>query len=133
MARIHEPTPEQLAEWQAWVDERPPVVKELAERFPPWDLWLLKASNHKVVVVGYNEAGTLTVAVTGKFNAVMFERNVFGIKPEDLEPCELPGPNEVTGSLLTQEETEANQDAIRVAVRPDLWAMGPGGKAVRKQ
>jgi hypothetical protein len=30
---------------------------------------------------------------------VPFERNVFGIDPNDIEECDLPGPNERLGDL----------------------------------
>ena len=70
--------------------------------------------------------------VTGEFNFVTFDRNVFGIYPDDLEPCEIPTPDELTGTVLTGEEVDENIDALRVLVRPDLFVMGDDGKAKRK-
>lgn len=46
----------------------------------------------------------MIVRVLGKWNKVMFERNVFGIKPEELTECDLPPKDEVVGSTLNQEE-----------------------------
>jgi hypothetical protein len=58
----------------------------------------------RVVVLSFDEQEdgsiTLTVGVSGQFNALIFERSVFGIKPDELEPCEIPGPDEVTGALI---------------------------------
>ena len=51
---------------------------------------------------------TLTVIVSGRFNYVAFERRVFGIKPEDLEECDLPRADEPLGSAnMTIEEARA--------------------------
>lgn len=137
MARYFEPTPEQEQGWHAWVASRPPAVRAVAERFQPWELYRVKSSGHRVYVASFDEQDdgkvTLKVAVTGQFNAVAFERLVFGIEPDDLEPCELPAPEEVTGAAMTQDEVDQNIDALRVAARPDLWTWGPDGKAQRIQ
>ncbi len=134
MARIYEPTPEQEAMWNEWVAERPPAVREVAQRFEPWSLYRLKSSGHRVTIYSFtDEPVTMTVDVTGDFNAVTFERRVFGINPDDLEPCELPSPDEPLGALMSQGEVNENRDALRVAIRPDVWVMGEDGVAVRKQ
>jgi len=104
MARHYQPTAENLAAWELWVDSRPPIIKELARRFPPWELFRLKSSGHRVFAYSYAEDGTLTVVVSGKFNAVLLERRVFGIRPDDLEPCELPTPGEPLGSVAKTPE-----------------------------
>lgn len=36
MARIFEPTPEQEAGLAEWLATRPPRIRAVAERFPPW-------------------------------------------------------------------------------------------------
>ncbi len=117
MARIIDPTEEQEQGYREWVAARPPAVRAVAERFDPWSLYLLKTSNHRVTIMSFGEgidgSVTLTVRVSGDYNAVMFERDVFGINPDDLTPCELPAPDEHTGALLTQEEAYENIDAIR--------------------
>jgi hypothetical protein len=44
----------------------------------------------------------------------MFDRGVFGIKPEDLEECDLPKPEESLGTFLTkQKDVENFCDAVR--------------------
>lgn len=91
-----------LAAFDAWVATRPPVIQELCKRLPPDRLYRLKSSNHRVTLYSYSENGTVTVNVTGQYNALTFERRVFGISPDDLEECELPGPDEPLGVMLTE-------------------------------
>lgn len=137
MANIYEPTEEQKALYAEFVATRPEAVRLVAERFPPWTLYRIKGSGHRCHVYSFGEAEdgsvSLTVSVTGQFNAVMFDRNVFGISPEDLEECELPSADEATGTLMSPEAVDENIDAMRVMVRPDLFEMGPAGKAIRKE
>jgi hypothetical protein len=126
MAKINELSPS----WFEWVATRPECVRVLCERLPPDRLYRLKSSGHRVFMYSYSEDGTVTVCVTGEYNAVTFDRQVFGIKPEDLEECELPGPDEPIGTLLTDDEdVKAFIDEVRPAV---LAARGldhnPGGK-----
>jgi hypothetical protein len=111
----------------------PVAVRKAYEACPPTKLYLLKTSGHRVTIESYQSDGTVTVAVTGQYNRVAFDRNVFGINPEDLEECDLPAPDEHLGARLTQDELDDHIDEIRVQTRPDLWAMGPDGKAVWKQ
>lgn len=132
MARFHTPTAEEEKSWQDWVSERPAAVREIAERIDPWTLYRLKPGGQRVTVQSICEDGTLTVNVLAEFNAVTFERSVFGISRDDLEECDLPEPDEVVGALLTDQEVDENIDALRVAIRPDLWEMGPDGRACRK-
>lgn len=94
--------------FEKWLSDRPRIIKELAKKIPPGRLYLLKTSNHRVFPYSYNEDGTLTVVVSGEYNSVCFERNVFGIKPDDLEECDLPDKNEILGAVLT-EENEINE------------------------
>ena len=101
-------------EWKKWVESRPEAVQQLCKKLPPDRLYLLKTSNHRVTLFSYSEDGTVTVNVTGKYNALTFERQVFGIKPEDLEECDLPDPNEPLGALLTEpDEIEAHIALLR--------------------
>jgi hypothetical protein len=77
-------------EWEAWLDERPPEIRELAARMPPWFLYRLKSSGHIVTIAAFSEheAGppTLRVHVLRRYNPhILMERTVFGIPPEDLE------------------------------------------------
>ncbi len=99
VADFMKPSAKVLREHRKWLAARPPAIRELAERFPPWSLFRLKSTGHRVHVIAYGENGTLRVAVTGRFNALAFERQVFGVDPNDMEPCELPGPDEPLGVL----------------------------------
>lgn len=73
-----------------WVNSRPLVVQELCKKFPPDRLYRLKTSDHKVTIYSYSENETMTVTVTMEYNPlIVFERQIFGIKPEDLEECDL--------------------------------------------
>ena len=110
----YEPAEEQARKWDEWVKERPECVRVVAERFKPWKLYRLKESGHRVYLKSFSEDGTMTVVVCGRFNFVMFERNVFGINPDDLTECDLPEPGEVTGSMnLSIPEAKAVHRAIK--------------------
>jgi hypothetical protein len=108
MANIYEPSNKQRALWRKFLKSRPAAVRAVAERFAPWKLYRLMRGPQRVVVVAFDELkdGSITVRVDvrAEFNFVLFERQVFGIKPEDLEECELPGPDEMLGSALTPEQ-----------------------------
>jgi hypothetical protein len=69
----------------------------------------LKGSNQRVTLHSYDEGEdgsiTLQVQVLARFNFVAFERRVFGIKPEDLEECDLPGDEELVGNAGINPET----------------------------
>ena len=91
-------------EWDKWVEGRPPIVQDLCRRFPPDRLYLYKPTNHRVTLYSYSEDGTMTIVVLGDYNAVIFPRQVFGIKPEDLVECDLPAKNEPCGAMLTSDE-----------------------------
>lgn len=103
MARWTEPKAEQVEAWRAWVAERPPLVRVVAERFEPWSVYRMRSTGQRVSVLGFDEddggSVTLRVAVRGDWNLVTHERDVFGIDPGDLEPCDLPAPGELVGSL----------------------------------
>ena len=105
MARFYEPTPQQVKGWKKWAAKRPPVIKALAERFDPWTLY--RMGEDRVFVRGFSDDGTLTVAVTRHFNLVLFDRDVFGVPPDKLTECDLPGEDEPLGALIdkpTQED-----------------------------
>jgi|SRR5581483_4614995 len=104
MACITEWDNEQQRVWDEWVASRPPGVRTLCEKFPPNKLYRLKSSGHRVTVYSYAEDGTLTVEITGQYNLIAFDRQVFGIKPEGLEECDLPAPDEPIGFILSDEE-----------------------------
>lgn len=104
MTRYKDPTPENEQAWREWVATRPEAIRVVAERYDPWTLYRLKDTGQRVFLQGFSPPGesdkvTCRVAVTGEFNMVTFERSVFGIDPDDLEECELPGADEQVGSL----------------------------------
>ena len=126
MARVATPTPEEEAAWREWVAARPDAVHAVAELFEPWSLFRMKPTGQRVVPVAFSEADpddgdagrvTVRVRILAEFNAVAFERDVFGVDPDDLEPCEPPGPDEPVGSVFTDPaDIDAYVDAIRPAV-----------------
>lgn len=103
MANHREPAPEDITNWEAWIATLPARVQPVARRFPPWGLYRLKTTGHRVTVYAFGEPKTeeqpvtVSVLVTGKFNLLTFERQVFGIDTDDLEPCDLPSPDEPVG------------------------------------
>ena len=90
--------------WREWVASKPAVVQEMCAIVPPDRLYRMKDSGHRVTVVSYSENRTVTVAVSGRFNCLAFERQVFGIKPEELEECDIPTDEEPVGAMLTERE-----------------------------
>jgi hypothetical protein len=132
MARWMDPTPEREAAYKKWTAERPPGVRELAEKFDPWELYALARDDgerpNKVTIAGFSAAGghrhchapghshhhenqkpAVRVRVLGYFNAVGFQREVI-VEPENLTPCELPADDELVGSADLSEE-ELNRPA----------------------
>lgn len=102
MADIMVVTEELRAEWAAWVAERPDNVRAVAEHFFPWKLYRMKSTGQRVTLLSFGEHddGSVSVRVNvgGRFNFVAFERQVFGIDPNDLEECDLPATGELLGS-----------------------------------
>lgn len=118
MATIFEMNEQQAQEWKTWLASRPTVVKELAERFPINKLFRLKSSGHRVTLRSYSEDGTMSVNATGEYNRILFSRVVFGISPENLEECDLPGPDEDLGD--TAAEAGYTEDDVRNILIPKI-------------
>lgn len=123
MARWYEPTPEQEAHWKEWVAERPESVRRVAERFEPWSLYRMKGSGYRVTLNSFGETKDglvlMVVNVLGKFNLVMFERQVFDVSPDDLTPCELPRPDEQVGNAnISWDDVQKILDAPRQRWQP---------------
>lgn len=121
MTRLMEPSAEQVAEWRGWVSGRPENVRAVAEKFDPWSLYRIKSTGQRVTLVSFGEQEdgdvTLTVNVTGQFNLIAFDREVFGVEPDDLEPCDPPDKGEIVGTVLTDEgDIDAYVDEIRPLV-----------------
>ena len=108
MSRVYEPTPEQEADWIEWVASRPDNVRDVAKRFDPWTLYRMEDTDQRVTVYSFEEHDdgnvTLKVDVTGFFNLVLFDRQVFGINPDDLKECDLPTASKHLGVLLDENE-----------------------------
>ncbi len=119
MAKIMVWTDQQQIEWNKWVESRPPIIQDLCRRFPPYNLYKLESTGQRVTIYSYSEDGTLTVNITGEYNIVMFDRQVFGIKAKDIEECELLKDTDATGTILTEQEHVEN---LLDALRPELLA-----------
>ena len=114
--------------WEEWVSSRPPVVEALCRRYPPDRLYSMKPHGLRVTLVSYSESGTVTVDVSAQWNFVTFERQVFGVDPADLEECDLPADDELTGAVLT---TEGEVRSYCDVLRADMVAKGPNVQANR--
>ncbi|MGE0652020.1 MAG: hypothetical protein AB7P12_09745 [Alphaproteobacteria bacterium] len=126
MANIIEPTPELRADWKEWAKGRPTIVQENARKYPWWELFLLKTTGQRVSCMAYAEDGTVRVLIQPQFNSMLVHpREVFGIDPNDLEPCDIPDPATIINPTFEAESI----DEMRVRVRPDLWRMTESGIA----
>ncbi len=132
MARFHDPSPAEEKAWKDWIAGRPPHIRAVAERYDPWTLYRMASTGQCVVILSFFNDGTVRVAISAQFNAVLHERSVFGVDPNTLTECDLPSPDEPVGAVLNQQEVKENIDVLRTIVRPDLWTLGPDGRAKRK-
>lgn len=103
--------------WEEWVDSRPAVIQKMCRSHPPDRLYRME-SGHRGTIESYNENGTVTVAVTGEYNRVLFPRSVFGIDPSTLVECDLPGPDEDVGD--TSAEAGYSKDDVENILIPML-------------
>lgn len=79
------------SEVQAWLATRPAVIQAMAKRVRPGYLYRHAETGRLVWVYSYEEDGTLTIVVEKQYNSdVLFERRVFGVRPEHLVECDLP-------------------------------------------
>lgn len=105
MARFEEPDDERLAVWREWVAERPPEVRAAAEKIDPWTLYRMTSTGQRVRVLAVSEPEkpgapcTCRVLVSGEWNFVTMERQVYGVAIDDLVECDLPGPHEPLGVM----------------------------------
>lgn len=106
--------------WQAWVKTRPEVIQAMCAKLPPDRLYRIKSTGQRVTLHSYSEDGTVTVDITGQYNMLTFARQVFGIRSDDLEECDLPGSDEPVGALLTEEaDIREFIDEIRPTILAD--------------
>lgn len=103
--------------WNKWVSTRPVIIQELCRKYPPDRLYLLKPTGQRATIVSYSEDRSITVNITGDFNCHIFDREVFGIKPEDLEECDLPDDNDILGAALS--DPKDVDDYIRIIKNVD--------------
>lgn len=100
---LYQMSEEEHASWSEWLAARPAHVRVVAERHPPNRLFRLRGTGQYVTVysVCEHEGGrvTVTVDVTGQYNCVTRARRVFGIAPDDIEDCDVPGPEHPTGDM----------------------------------
>lgn len=113
MANRFEPPIDYMEDYEEWCKTRPPKVAELARKFPPWMMlrWSPRDMPYKGLrcfSVGVHETedgdAKMMIAITGQYNFIEFERRVFGVDASELVECELPGPDEKLGAVLTQEQ-----------------------------
>lgn len=125
-------------EWDDWLAGRPPSVRDVAARWPPWRLYRLAGTGQRVTIHSYGERAdrsgvvTLTVAVTGEYNRIDFGRMVFGIDPADLTECDLPQSGELVGETVAASDLPKHLGEVRLRVRPDLWERSADGEVVRR-
>jgi len=83
---IPRPSEAELAEFAQWAASRPPLVRTIAERLPPWNYYKLAQTEQIVFIEAYCEDGTVRVSVKGDRISVptIVEFEVFGINPDDL-------------------------------------------------
>ena len=102
-------TSDQEAELKAWRDNLPPKVQAVFDKYPPNTLYRLDTSktHHQVVfITAYDEPDnsidpvTVKVFVSSIYNTVVFERQVFGIRPEKLSPATTKDISEAGGGIL---------------------------------
>lgn len=93
------PTPEQEAGYADWVETLPEPSRSLAKRFDPWTLYRLTPTGSRVTIESFRDDGTVRVFVSADYNLVIFGRSVFGVAPDDLVECDLPGPDEQVGTF----------------------------------
>lgn len=79
-----------------WLQDRPQIIKDLADKISPFKTYVVKETGQLGTVYSFSENGTLTLNITGhkdKFRDAMeklIPLRVFGFRPEDLEEYELP-------------------------------------------
>ena len=105
------------AAFAKWLKGRPKVIREMAKRCPLNLLYRLKSTGQRATLYSYSENRTVTVNITGEYNAMMFDRRVFGIDIDDLEECDFPASDEPVGTLLTEQaDIDSYVDLIRPAI-----------------
>jgi hypothetical protein len=79
-----------LDELRSWIEDRPQIIRDLCDRLPPDRLYRIKSSGKRCTIHSYSEDGTITVTVQAMYNDLPITYGVFGLRPEDLEECDIP-------------------------------------------
>lgn len=126
---MSERTAEQRAEWDAWVQGRPPAVRAVAEKFPPWVcLRDIQTGRGHYIVLAFDEAegdAPVTLRVAHGADSFMPGFEVFGTAPEDMAPCdcgkwEWPSEEQADASLERADAFKAAVDAAGLKIEPGL-------------
>jgi hypothetical protein len=84
------PTQEDIDDWNEFLnDPEHATVREVAARFPPWDLFRMTDTGQIVSVMSWFEDGTIMVYIDPEHNSKLDFRTgfaVFGVDPNVLEP-----------------------------------------------
>jgi hypothetical protein len=83
----NEGSPEDLLE--SWLSDRPEKVREVARKYPPWNVYVNKPTGQKCMIVAYAEDGTVRANCwrdeLGEAFAELTAVQVFGMDPNDFE------------------------------------------------
>lgn len=85
-------------ELESWYNKCPIVVQILINKFPPNRLYRLRGGP-RIIILGYEEDGLITVLVSGKYNLVFEGFAVDGVNPSLLIECDLPRKGELLGEI----------------------------------
>ena len=93
-------TEREAALWLEWVEDRPPEVRDVVERLPPWHTYRLKTTGQHCRIQSYDEdedTGVCTLRIWAWYPWMgqFLGRGVFGVDPDSLE-LPFPAKNEPT-------------------------------------
>lgn len=96
-------------DWAEFMNGLPDFVREVVEKFPPWNLYRHKITGQRVMLMSYGETADrrvlLTVCVHTMFNPTPIGYNVFGVPPDSLEECDVPTEEQVAEERRTYTPT----------------------------
>ena len=115
MAKIIEWNDLEKHQWKKWLNSCPPIIKNLAEKFPIDRLYLYKPTSHRATIASYYLDGTLSLNITGQYNRILFSRKVFSVNPENIEECDLPSEGEDLGDTA-KEAGYSEKDIIEILI-----------------
>jgi hypothetical protein len=80
-------TTEMVAEWNAWLaDGRPPIVRAIADRLPPWRWYRLTTTGQACRVQAIAEDGTVRIYAEHPVLGPITGVSVYGVNPDELVP-----------------------------------------------